>query len=273
MVPRLRHGTYHGHCVGRLPIAGLLLNEYTYAPRFTIPLHSHEPSYLCTLIQGSFTETCGGRVRDCRPGGLVLHACGEVHADRFGDAGGRVFGIELGPSWRARLDPYRCSLETPFIFPTGLCADLVRKLYREFHSGPGASALVVEGLVLEILGEACRPRPADPTGSVPPWLRTARAILHERCREPLTLAQVAAAVDVHPVHLARAFRRNFGCTVGDYVRRLRIERACQALVRSDQPLVEIALESGFADQSQFCRTFKRQLGLTPSRFRRESHRR
>jgi AraC family transcriptional regulator len=75
-------------------------------------------------------------------------------------------------------------------------------------------------------------------------------------------------VGVHPVTLARAFRRAFGCTVGEYVRRLRIERAARQLADSDLSLAEIALGAGFSDQSHFSNLFRRHTGLSPFQFRR-----
>jgi AraC family transcriptional regulator len=72
------------------------------------------------------------------------------------------------------------------------------------------------------------------------------------------------------VTLARTFRRTFGCTVGEYLRRLRIERAAEQLVSGDLPLAEIALAAGFADQSHFSNVFRRRTGVSPSAFRREA---
>lgn len=82
------------------------------------------------------------------------------------------------------------------------------------------------------------------------------------------LCELAASVPVHPVHLARAFRKRYLCSVGDYLRKLRIEAACQALLNSDTPIVEIALRCGFSDQSHLCRTLKQYTGMSPRHFRR-----
>jgi AraC family transcriptional regulator len=80
---------------------------------------------------------------------------------------------------------------------------------------------------------------------------------------------LAVGVGVHPVTLARAFRRAFGCTIGEYLRRLRIERAAEQLATGTQPLAEIALAAGFADQSHFSNVFRRRVGMSPSAYRRE----
>jgi AraC family transcriptional regulator len=76
-------------------------------------------------------------------------------------------------------------------------------------------------------------------------------------------------VGVHPAHLARVFRQQYGCTLGDYVRRLRVEFACRRMTTGDTPLVEIALAAGFADQSHFTKTFKSLVGITPAEFQRQ----
>ena len=83
----------------------------------------------------------------------------------------------------------------------------------------------------------------------------------------LTLNHISGVVGVHPVHLAREFRRHFGRTVGDYIRQQRIGQACRELKKDGAPLVEIALSVGFSSQSHFTRAFKSLTGTTPSSFR------
>ncbi|HLK61072.1 MAG TPA: helix-turn-helix domain-containing protein, partial [Chthonomonadaceae bacterium] len=72
-------------------------------------------------------------------------------------------------------------------------------------------------------------------------LRQAQALLHTQFAENLTLSQMAETVGVHPMHLARLFRQHCRCTLGDYVRQLRVDYACRELASSDASLVEIAL--------------------------------
>ena len=87
---------------------------------------------------------------------------------------------------------------------------------------------------------------------------------------PLSLAEIAAAAGVHRVHLSREFRRYFSTTVGEHLRRKRIEHACHLITASEMPLMEIAVTCGFSDQSHFSATFRRQMGLTPARYRQMS---
>jgi len=102
---------------------------------------------------------------------------------------------------------------------------------------------------------------------VPAWVRQARELLHDRCRERLYLADVARVVGVHRVHLAQSFRRAFGETIGDFTRQRRVWLAAECLSETDQSLAEIALMCGFYDQSHFNRVFKRYARMTPGEYR------
>jgi AraC family transcriptional regulator len=73
---------------------------------------------------------------------------------------------------------------------------------------------------------------------------------------------------VHPVHLARAFRRTERLTPGEYLQRLRVRAACRKLREAEYPLAAIAMECGFADQSHLTRIFRKFTKTTPEQFRR-----
>jgi AraC family transcriptional regulator len=145
---------------------------------------------------------------------------------------------------------------------------VARAIQRELSLRADASALVLEGLALELLGESGRESTAGARDS-PAWLRQAREELDDGFRDPrLRLGELAAAVGVHPVHLARAFRRHFGASPGEYVRRLRVDWAARAVAEGPQSLADIAQLAGFADQSHMTRMFRRELGTTPGELRR-----
>lgn len=126
----------------------------------------------------------------------------------------------------------------------------------------GAESLSLEALGLELLGSLDR-RAQPHSTRAPGWLFAALELLYDRYRENLTIAQIAAGVGVHSVYLARTFRRHFGCTPGEFCRFRRLERSLDLLLSTRLPLAEVALVSGFADQSHFTKTFARCFGLTP----------
>ena len=155
-------------------------------------------------------------------------------------------------------------------FHGGYTQSLALRLYREFYRDDPVAPLAAEGLALEILAEAFR-RQGAVTQRIPPrWVKRVKEVLHDRFNEQLTLFEIARSASIHPTHLARAFRRHFGCPVGEYVRQRRVEFVCDQLTNTSLPLAEIALAAGFSDQSHFNRIFKRCMAMTPSQFRRSS---
>jgi AraC family transcriptional regulator len=269
MATKLSPGTFFGKTQSRLEVAGFTFAESLYAANFDIPMHSHENAFLYYVIDGIYDEACGRETRTGGPSSLVFHPVGEAHANRWHDTGGRVFHIDISQARALAFREHGACIDAPADFRGGLAPWLARRLHREFRRADDASTLAMEGLVLDIVAEVSRYRAPAAERRPPAWFVRARDLLHDRFAEKLSLGEIAAAVDVHPVHLARVFRRQHGCTLGDYVRRLRVEFACRQLESSDTRLVEIALWAGFPDQSHFTKTFRNQMGITPGEFRRQ----
>ncbi|MCI0459630.1 MAG: helix-turn-helix transcriptional regulator [Gemmataceae bacterium] len=263
---KLAAGCYFGNRVHCRELAGFLLTDHNYRPGERIRTHYHERSYFSLIVAGEYAETYGNRSRECKTATVVFHPAGERHAEQIGEAGARTFNVEVETHWLGKSREYRAVLDTPADFWGGLLARLAFRLYQEFCRPDGFSPLAVEGLVLELVAERarCAPPRAD---CRPPWLVRALEMLHVQFAASLSLTGLAREVGVHPVHLARTFRVHCGCSVGEYLRQLRVEYASQRLAASDASLVEIALAAGFADQSHFTRTFQRLRGLTPATFR------
>ncbi|HET7112109.1 MAG TPA: AraC family transcriptional regulator, partial [Pyrinomonadaceae bacterium] len=126
--------------------------------------------------------------------------------------------------------------------------------------------IIVEGLMLEMLGHASRSLITMPVRE-PSWLMQLREMLHGQFNDPLHLVEIAQTVGVHPTHLARTFKKHYRTTVGEYVRRLRLDWATRQLSETEASIAEIALAAGFYDQSHFSHLFKEHTGFTPAEFR------
>jgi AraC family transcriptional regulator len=266
-LPRLATGSYFGDKRKILSLDGLILAETVFPPNLVIPTHTHTNAFFCLVVRGSSTGTSRARTRTCDASILTFHPAGEAHGDIWHDVGGECFTLELDTPWRDRLADYGICLEQPADFEGGLPLFLAQRLYAELRQADDVSPLAIEGLALELVAASVRRRAKPSTSRTPPWLERARDLLHERFADALSLSTVALAVDIHPAHLARCFRQHYGCSVGDYVRRLRVEFARRQIVTSNGSLAEIAVAAGFADQSHFTKTFKRLVGMTPARYR------
>jgi AraC family transcriptional regulator len=268
MVEKLGAGRYFGHLQGSREVAGLTFTESVYPRDCAIPAHRHEHAFFYLIVEGCCAEVCGREKYSGGPPTLVFHPPGEVHANHWHGAGGRCFHIEIAHSRLEYVRQYSTDLDRSARLQGGLPNWLALRLYREYRRWEGVSTLAMEGLALELLAELSRHDPPATDRDPPPWLRRVSGLLHDRFAEGLSLDVVAAEAGVHPAHLARVFRRHYGCTVGDYVRRLRVEDSCRRLATSDAPMVMIALDAGFADQSHFAKAFRRQTGMTPAEYRR-----
>ena len=267
MSVHLAPGHLYGKNLRSYKTSSFALMERVYPPRFSTPTHSHKSALFCFVLAGDYTETYGVRTRECRTSTLLFHPPEELHAEHFHAAGGHSFVIEIEPAWLERVREWHAVPDDSADYRGGILELLARKLYKELAHPDGASSLIIEGIILELLGESLRCGAAGASGRLPLWLRQAKELLHARYSESLRLMDIAEEVGVHPIHLAKVFQKSFRCTVGGSVRQLRIEYACRELATSEKPLVEIALAAGFCDQSHFNRTFKRLTGVAPSLYR------
>lgn len=265
----LPYGHLYGRTLRRNEAADFVLLESVYTPGLKVPMHSHEHAGFCFVLRGTFERVYERSSRVCRPASLSFHPSGEKHSERFYEHEAHLFSIQISQQWLNHVREYAVSLDDSAAFDGGLLSQLATRVYVESRRMDEVSALAIEGLTLELMAEAARRcLPAEHTKAR--WLKQAKEILHEKFNEPLTLAEVAREVRVHPVHLARVFRQHYHRTVGEYVRQLRIEFTRRELSATDKPLPEIALAAGFSSQSHFSTVFKRYVGLTPAEYRRIS---
>jgi AraC family transcriptional regulator len=245
------------------------ISERLYPPYLHTPVHVHSKALLCVVLGGAYYETHCGKTRYCTPATMVFHAPNQNHRERFEDSGGRSLVVEIDAAWMNRTQECaKVAIDATTVLDEGPVSLVGARLYKEFLNPDQASGLVIEGLMLEAVGEIARIRTARDRRP-PRWLEQSRELIQEHFLRCLSLSEIAEAVDIHPVHLAQSFRKFYNCTVGDYVRSLRIDFACRQLRQPEIPLSEIALHAGFADQSHFSRTFKKTVGVPPSQYRRE----
>jgi AraC family transcriptional regulator len=251
-------------------VSGFTLTEGIHPAGSSLPWHTHDGPTICFVLRGAFTEISAGETLACTPAMLKVTPAGERHWDRFDRGDARGLLIEAEPARAEALRPHAAVLDQHLAFHGGLPAAIARRIYEELRVMDDAAPLAIEGLVLELLAAATRRSNGGHAGGGgrPGWVLQARDFLHADLAARRTLSDLAVAVGVHPVTLARTFRRSFGCSVGEYLRRLRIERAAVQLGGSDAPLAAIALAAGFADQSHFSNLFRRETGMSPSAYRR-----
>lgn len=262
--------TFLGLTCARWASSGLEIAELEYRGVRRLAPHAHQFPYFCFVIQGGYRESVGAIDRYHGPGALLFRPPGELHATRFIANSTRCLVIRILANWRHVLDRHPSLSSGPGrLLCGGEIAPLVGTIRREVMSKGTGVDLALEGSVLLLLAQAARGNAGDTPGNGPPpaWLGRVIELIHERFRDRLSLTELARAGGVHPSHLVRSFRAFVGCSVGAYLRRMRVEYAARRLTSTSMEISSIALDAGFSDQSHLCRVFRSLMGSSPREYR------
>jgi AraC-like DNA-binding protein len=127
-----------------------------------------------------------------------------------------------------------------------------------------------ENLLLDVYKKFLKQK--SRTKKIPSWAKELKEIIQDQIDTNLSLSlkEISQSLHVHPTYLSREFSKYFDdLSFGDYIRKLRIEKAIHLLNESDHSLAEIAYLTGFSDQSHFNRIFKKSTGKNPSAVRKK----
>lgn len=264
---RMRLGQYCGKSIRRRQVHGLVLTENRFAPGLQIDTHQHAFTHLTFVLQGGFTERYEGLVLECDKAATLFVPANEPHTDRVWSTGAHSLGVEFSPAVAERVIGQTGVLGTARVVADRRLEQSAKMLYREFRSADSASSLAIESLVLDMIVTTSRIRGSKGEDVEPKWMRIVREALHEDYKESVSLSQLADLAGVHETHLARSFRKRHGCTVGEYVRRLRLDEAARELTKTKFTIGEIAALCGFYDHAHFCRCFQAWYGVSPTQYR------
>jgi len=246
---------------------GFVMRLGEHPPGSEIPPHRHDDPSICYVLRGGFTEYSGGEAAECAAGTLKLMPAGEPHWNRFGTADTRGIRIDVDRGRFAEIPAIHQALDERRHTLGGRGSELARRMVTELTSPDTAGPIAAEGLALELVAELARIGSPYRGAKPPSWLIAAEDQIQERFRTGVSVGEIARELGVSSSTVARGYRRRFGCTVGERIRRLRVEQAARELAETDEPLSEIALRAGFYDQSHFTNVFRRAFGVTPAAYR------
>jgi AraC family transcriptional regulator len=253
-----------GTLLRRVDFPTSMLTATAYPPRLRLTPHTHTASFLLFVRNGGFIERHGQRSERCERFTCIYRPANDEHANEFDDEGTMLTAIDLSPAWLARLREAGFAGER-FQFRSPLVDQFGDRLDAELAAPDSMSEMIIESLVTDVIVFASRL--GKKSGGSNTCADRARRLIEEEFASPLSLARIASEVGVHPVHLARQFRAAQGCTVGEYIRLVRVGFARRELMMTDKPMADIAFSAGFCDHSQLTKTFKRVTGQTPTAFR------
>ena len=132
-------------------------------------------------------------------------------------------------------------------------------LYNLKHTQSGP----VEQLLLQVYHQYLK---QEKEKKAPAWAEALREMIQDQLDTNLTLSlqQASQELEINPAYLSREFSKYFdNLSFGDYMRKLRVEKAIQLMANGSYSMTEIAYLTGFSDQSHFNRIFKKHTGQNP----------
>lgn len=262
-------GQFFGATRVQLRSGDFTVSAVTHANARVVPLHAHSHAFFSMLVTGHYREWFGRKHWDARPLAMVLRPAQAEHRDEVGPDGALFLCVDIAPSyWSALADTGACLQRRAFDDRPMSCIALrlLRELCEKRAGWCGVAESLVNELVAEYVAASSRVQRREPR-----WLRRALERLHNDPANE-SLVNVAADLDLHPVHVSRMFKRHLGVTVSQYLRDLRLLRAARGLLESREPLAALADDHGFADQSHMTREFLRATSWSPAKLRCECER-
>jgi len=269
-LPILTAGAFYGAACHAVSTASFQFSELqATVPDREVPRHTHESAHFILITGGVYRTEARNQTGDCFPGTLIFNPAGTTHRDCFRSDRGRFLSISPRKDALRLLDeasPVPLMVERTG-FPWRDESAIGDRILRETRLGVDVSIETLEGFGFELIGRLAGIHAVDRSQHVPGWLVRVREMIDDGGGAELTIAELAASEQVHPVYLARAYRRHFGCSPGEHLRGIRLLRAQGLLSGTDLPVVDIALQCGFSDQSQLTRSFSSRFGVPPARYR------
>lgn len=237
--------------------------EARYAPHTLLPDHDHATHFFTYVLRGSYIERSSRSSCDCSCGAVIFHTAGESHSNQVGPAGTASLNVQIAPElW----DDICGEDDIPECVHSGDIQWAALKVWREFHTDDGATRLAMTESVALLCSHLVEHRRHNVRG-MSRRIDAATQYIAERGLDTPHLSEVAQYVQVHPMHLVKLFRKRFGYSMGEFVRRSRVAWACRELANRDRTISSIAAQAGFSDHAHFTRIFRRLTGVSPSWYR------
>jgi len=239
------------------------MTSYPLAERYE-ELHYHENPHISLVLAGGSLEKRKNLAVERLPGKITFYRSGEYHQSTSILDNSRHINLEL---------------DQPFLMEYGINESemahaiertpegkfFLLRVYGEMIADDDQSSLSVSMLLLDLLQQASNSLDGKKHYS---WVSDIEEVLRGNWDRRLSLNALSSIAKVHPVTLSRQFHKYHSCTLGEYLRKLKIEKALTLIKTSRQSLTEIVYECGFADQSHFTRTFKCLTGLLPHAYQK-----
>lgn len=233
-----------------------------FGVKYTDLLHYHDQPHLTLIFSGSVIDKRKTVETERLPGELMFFHSGEQHETINQALTTKCVNLTFNLDFLRQHSISETKLDCLITKNPGSKFNLL-KIYKELLANDEFSDASIEMLLFNLTDEKRLFK-----NSIPNWVQKVKQLLNDNWNKEITLNDLATNVSVHPKSVSRHFPKYFACTLGEYRRQLKIEKAISLIKNSKLTLTEIAHECNFADQSHFIRTFKDLTGFLPRHFQK-----
>lgn len=261
MMKQLQEGQYFGKSNHKLNFNGITVTDTEYTHEY-VDWHSHENPYFTFLLQGKLIEENKKERYALSQGSLLFHNWQDLHRNIKPPEFTRGAHIEINRKWTDHLDFDLSCIEGSIKVQNSYAKNLVFKILLESKQTDNFNQASIELLLIQLLSSIDHTYHKTDTKR-PPWFKQLEELVYEHSEGSISLKQMSAELNLHPVYLSRAFHKFQGQTFGQYCREIRLNKAINAILLKKHQLKDIAYLSNYYDQSHMILEFKKHLKLSP----------
>jgi AraC family transcriptional regulator len=241
---------------------GISIIETEYQQKVYEGWHSHKNAHITLFLKGGTIEKRKNENHAVAPGTILFYHSDELHLNQNTLFPSKNINLEIDENHFKEFGITEELLKsgTANTVKTKL---LILKIYNECLIDDTFSKDSINMLLSHF---ASNKNYGDQFSKCPSWVNSLYELLNDCWNENPSLDDLSKILNINPISISKHFPKYFGCTLGEYSRRLKIDRSLTLIQQPSISLTDVGFECGFADQSHFIRTFKQQTGFLPKKF-------
>jgi len=252
-----QHQKYYGEDIKSINTENFNISLTSHNPNFHIPKHTHHKPYLCLLVRGSYVEDSKTQTI-LSAGNIIFRRANYEHSNKFYNNRGICLNIEINDSEDFKI--LNDGNNSMFERKQKGTVDIYNLLYAFKNDIPSD---VLNIYCFESILSYFDKHNVQKNLS---WIIKVKEFLNDDPFSNISLNKLSKEIQLHPNYIVRKFKEVTGYKLSEYLSRIRIEYAIQKLLQSEESITDIALNTGFYDQSHFNHNFKKYFPISPKPF-------
>lgn len=257
---KLEQSKYLGKTSGVFNFDSYMLSLVDFNTTCYEDWHYHENMHLSLVLQGGSRESRKNGDFQLTAGKIILYNEGETHCNKHTIFPSKHLILEFKKDFFNKK-----TLDKKYFTKTNVqdvdVTLALLNIYNELHLNDVYSSNAIDFSLNQLLESD------DKTLYIPIWVKQLKEIIEDRWDEFISLKELAVIFNVHPVTISKYFKKYYKCTLSDYMRKIKMEKALVLLTETNKPITEISDICGFSDLSHLIKVFKTYIGFLPNQFR------